>query len=296
MIFAAAPHERRLMPKGRLIGPMPWIVAIMMFLTILATAAGLAFFEGGRSVGDQLASRLMVQVVDANPDRRRRQAQAASARLQQYPEVRSVRILSGEEVGELVEPWLGEGGLGDDIPLPALIDVTLDRRVDDILLTRLRQDVTAVAPAAQIDASASLVTPVTSLMLSLQWIAFALVALLAIATAALVIITARAALNAHRETVDIVHMLGGTDRQITRLIQRRIALDALTGGLIGLAAGVALIWLIGSQVAAFQSEMVASLTLSWWSWLIIALIPIIGMLLAMLTARWTVMASLKKIL
>ena len=37
--FGAA--DRRLLPEGRLAGPMPWVIAIMMFLTVLAAAAGL---------------------------------------------------------------------------------------------------------------------------------------------------------------------------------------------------------------------------------------------------------------
>ena len=33
--------DRRLLPEGRAAGPMPWVIAIMMFLTVLAAAAGL---------------------------------------------------------------------------------------------------------------------------------------------------------------------------------------------------------------------------------------------------------------
>jgi cell division transport system permease protein len=131
---------------------------------------------------------------------------------------------------------------------------------------------------------------------SLQWIAFGLVVLLAIATAAAVIISARAALNTHNETIGIIHLLGGTDRQISKLFQRRIALDALLGGLIGLVGGVAIIWLLSIQLSALGSGLVQSLGLSWYSMLILAAIPILGMFLAMMTARMTVMGALKKIL
>ena len=94
----------------------------------------------------------------------------------------------------------------------------------------------------------------------------------------------------------MVHLLGGTDQQISRLFQRRIALDALLGGLIGLVGGAAIIWLIGTQLQALGSGRVKSVGLDWWSWLIIAAIPILGMFLAMVTARWTVVGALKKIL
>lgn len=295
-LFQVAAHEKRLIPEARLTGPMPWIVAIMIFLTILAAATGLAFVEAGNSLNERLASKLVVQIVDANPDRREEQAKAASSRLEEMQNVTTVRTVPADEVEDLVRPWLGEGSLGDDIPLPALIEAELDKAPSDSAFDRMQQDIKAVAPAAEMESSASFVDPVTDLMGSLQWIAFALVLLLGFATAAAVIISARAALNTHRETIDIVHHLGGTDNQIIRLIQRRIALDALLGGLLGLLAGIILIWLIAGQMKALQSAMVDSLGLSWWSWLIIVLIPILGMLLAMVTARLTVRRSLEKIL
>ncbi len=35
-------HDRKLIPQARLTGPMPWVIAVMLFLTLLATAAALA--------------------------------------------------------------------------------------------------------------------------------------------------------------------------------------------------------------------------------------------------------------
>ena len=47
---------RRLLPEGWLSGPMPWVIAIMMFLMVLAAAAGLALGFGVTA----LAGSLMV--------------------------------------------------------------------------------------------------------------------------------------------------------------------------------------------------------------------------------------------
>ena len=59
------------------------------------------------------------------------------------------------------------------------------------------------------------------------------------ATAATVVLAARAALDTHRGTIEILHLMGATDVQVARLFQRRIALDALFGGLVGfILAGV----------------------------------------------------------
>ena len=293
--FVIPGHDRRLIPEGRLSGPMPWVIAIMIFLTVLAAAAGLAMTRAMGDVSDELSSRATVQIVEANTETRSDQAAAVAARLRSMPLVEEVRVLPPEEIEALIEPWLGTQDLGEDIPLPALVDVKLARAATDAEYQSLRGDLQRIAPGARIEPSSGYIAPVISLVRSFQWIAFGLVALLALATASAVIISARSALNTHSETIAVVHLLGGTDEQISRLFQRRIALDALLGGLIGLVGGGAIIWLISGQLSALGSGLVQSVGLDWWSWLIIAVIPILGMFLAMITARWTVIGALKKI-
>ena len=78
------------------------------------------------------------------------------------------------------------------------------------------------------------------------------------ATAATVALAARAALDTHRGTIEILHLMGATDFQVARLFQRRIALDALFGGLVGfILAGFVLI-AIGERVSALGSELLGT--------------------------------------
>ena len=51
--FGAA--DRRLLPEGRLAGPMPWVIAIMMFLTVLAAAAGPRSRHRGRAASTPIS-------------------------------------------------------------------------------------------------------------------------------------------------------------------------------------------------------------------------------------------------
>jgi cell division transport system permease protein len=60
---------------------MPWVLAIMMFLTVLAAAAGLGLGNAARNLDSQVGNRLVVQIVEANPDMRERQARRALAEL-----------------------------------------------------------------------------------------------------------------------------------------------------------------------------------------------------------------------
>lgn len=285
--------ESRLMPDTRLAGPMPWVIAIMMFLMVLAAASGLALAQAARAMGGDLAHRATIQVVEANADIREAQARAALAMLARHPAVADAKRVTDAEIAALLEPWLGGEAMGGDLPVPALIDVTLRPGND---ADRLAPALAKAAPAARIDDHAQALAPLTGLLAALKWLAAALVVLMAAATTAVVVLTARGALTSHRATIDVMHLLGATDLQIARLFQRRIAIDAFAGGLLGLAGAIAVVVLLGVRLAALGSELVGSLALAWWGWALLAALPVAGMLLAMFAARWTVIAALRRIL
>ncbi|HMC90913.1 MAG TPA: cell division protein, partial [Allosphingosinicella sp.] len=241
--FGAA--DRRLLPEGRLAGPMPWVIAIMMFLTVLAAAAGLGLGSAAGNLDASMGSRLTVQVMEANPDRREAEAARALAALEHEPGVARAHRLTQAEMQKLLEPWLGGGALEADLPIPAMIDVDMAEGAAD-RVDSVRSAVTAAAPSARVDSNASWLAPLGRLIGALRWLAMALVLLMIGATAATVVLAARAALDTHRPTIEVLHLMGATDVQVARLFQRRIALDALFGGLVGLVAATLVLFLLGS--------------------------------------------------
>ena len=70
----------RLLDEGRRTRAMPWVIAIMMFLTVLAGALGLGMFAATSQLDRELAGRLTVQIVEPMPSRATRQAAAMVAR------------------------------------------------------------------------------------------------------------------------------------------------------------------------------------------------------------------------
>jgi len=277
---------------------MPWVIAIMIALTVVAAASGLALRNAARTASADLEGGVTVQIVTAAPAERTRQAAAVLAALRSAPDVAEAHQVTQEDLNALVEPWLGTRP-GDDVdalPIPALIDVRLDAAATPDRLGRLRTMLISVAPSARIDAQASWLIPVFSAIETLQWLTGGLIALLAFATIAAVLLASRNALGNHRETIEIVHMLGGTDRQIALLFQRSMAFDAAAGGLAGLLLGLVTIVALGRQFAGLGSGMVGGAVLRWPDWIAIAAIPLLGVALAVLTARLTVLAALRRML
>jgi cell division transport system permease protein len=287
--------DRQLLPEGRLTGPMPWVLAIMMFLTVLAAAAGLGLGNAARSLNANIGNRITVQIVEANPDRREAQSQRVVAELRRLSGVISVSPIGKEEMQRLLEPWIGKGGLETDLPVPALIDAELspDAYAD---LDTIRETVRTAAPSARVDDNAQWLAPLAKLISALKWLSGALVLLMIGATAATVVLAARAALDTHRGTIEVLHLMGATDVQVARLFQRRIALDAMFGGTVGFLTSLIVLLLIGRRVGALGSELLGSAGLPLTNWLLLLLLPIAGVFLAMLVARATILRALGRLL
>lgn len=291
--FAPAPGERRLLDEGRRTRAMLWVMAVMLFLTVLAAALGLGMGHATYALDRQLAGRLTVQVTDGAPAARRAGAEATVAAARALPGVTAARIVPPAELRELLAPWLGAEGGDASLPLPSLVDVDTAADAD---LPAIERALAAAAPGARVDRSARWLSPVSGFLRSLGWLAAGLVAMLAAATAMMVVLTARTGLDTHHTTIDVLHMLGTSDVQIAQLFQRRVALDTLLGGAFGTVAALVVVALLGGQLGALGSETLAGAVLLPTDWLLLALLPILFAALAMLAARLAVLGQLRAVL
>ena len=294
--FALPEHDRKLIPEGRLSGPMPWVIAIMLFLTLLVAAAGLTLAEAARQGGQDLARQVTVQIIEADPAQRAAQRAAVTRTLRKLDSIAEVKPVPDAQVRALLEPWLGTGVIDADVPVPALVDVRFGSVPTAETITRLQSTLRSVAPNIRVDSHSSWMAPFFELMRALLWLAAAMFLLLLVATSAVVILAVRSTLNTHRETIEIMHMMGGTDVQAARLFQRRVALDALLGGIVGFIVAAVVIITVGGRFAAVEPGLLSGAHFPYYGWAILAFIPLAVMALAMLMARMTVISALKRIL
>jgi cell division transport system permease protein len=289
------PAEERLLPEGRMAGPMPWVIAIMMFLTVLAAATGLTMSSAVRGLNADLSGRLTVQIVEPNPDKRDQNVKALVRDLPQLASVEAVEPLPDKEVEEMLKPWFGDGLLNQDLPVPALIDVTLSDGSPKAI-AGVRQAVKAISPSSRVDEHAQWLAPLAELLGSLKWISILLVLLMAGAMSATVVLVARAALNTHRQTIEVMHLLGANDKQVAKLFQRRIAIDALTGSAVGLGFALIAMLILKYRFTALGSDLMSTSGPGWFGWLLIVGLPIVGAILATAAARVTVLRVLRTML
>ena len=293
--MTASSADRRLLPEGRLAGPMPWVIAIMTFLTVLAAGAGLALGNAAGGLGDQLSGKLTIQIVEPNPELRERQTDAVIRELDKLGPVKSSARVDNARMRDLLAPWLGNDGLDDDLPVPSLVDVTL-RLNDARSVAEVTNAVKAIAQTARVDAHAQWLGPLQQLLSTMRWLSIALVALMAATMAAAVVLAARTALVTHRSTIDIMHLMGATDVQVAHLFQRRAALDALFGSMLGCLCGALVVFGVGGRIQNVGAALMNEAGLGWEGWILIALLPAFAVMLSIITARLTVVRALAKML
>lgn len=274
---------------------MPWIMAIMVALVMVGAGGALVMQEMTRAATQGLASAATVQIVESDPAARETQAQAVADLLRGDEAVASVRVVPRAELETLLEPWLGEGVLdGNLVPVPALIDLRLTGPADAASLQRLADRIADIAPAARIDAQSAWLAPLYDAIRSIRYLAMTVALLLAVIGVTAVWLAARNALANNAKTVEVVHLLGGDDRQIAGVFQRAVLPDALAGSLVGAGLGAGALWLLGRQFAALDAGLIGGGGLSAGDWLLLLVVPLAAVGAALVTARLTILAALRK--
>ena len=290
----------RLLPREKGAAPLDVVIGVMAFLAALALGASLVAERASVGWRAGLSDRLTVQIlVPAHGDvaaTLAHESDAALEVLRATPGIAHAAPLSEEEMQRLVEPWLGKGSLVAELPLPKLIDATLTpgAGVDLIALgARLKQ----AAPDSQLDDHGHWIARLKALADTIVWSAWAILILIAIATASTVAFATRAGLEAQHDMVALLHQMGAQAGFIARAFERHYALATLGAATAG-AFVAALLFVLAGGLEFAGVEPVpflppVALKLSEVAWL--AGVPLTAALIAWVTARLSVMAAVREI-
>lgn len=283
-IWTPAP-EARLLPAEKLHAPTVAVMAIMTFAMLVVAAAGLALANAASVVTGGAESKYVIELPAAAASELPRVATAARS----VPGVRSVEAVPESEMRKTLERWLGAAASSRDLPVPAMATVEVGSGADPAALAAA---VKKQAPSATLTAETAELAPLLRSIRALQWLSLSLVVLMATAAAAAIVLAARGALDTHRPTVEIMHGIGATDAQVTKLFQRKIAVDAVAGAAVGLMAAGVVLLVIGGGVAASADAFGSGAPLHAADLLLLLLVPIAAVVLAVVVARSTLLRAL----
>jgi len=257
----------------------------MTFVMVVVAAAGLALSNTASVVKAGVENRYSIQIADGSV-----KAPTAISAARAAPGVSRVEQVPPEDLRRTLERWLGPEGAKADLPLPVIIDVDLRPGADPSAVSdRIERDV----PGARFVAHRTSLAPLLDALRGLTLLAFGLVLLIALASAAAIVLAARGALDTHRATIEVMHGIGATDDQVARLFLRQIAIDALLGGIGGaVVAGLILAAIVGG--ASFATSLAGAPPIGWGDAAVLALMPLAVALLATLVARGALVRALRE--
>ncbi len=275
---------------GRL---LPWIIALMIFLAVLATAGALVLVRSVGALTGGLTGTMTVHLptggmTDAEADKR--VARAANV-LRRVPSVARVRVLDRERVARLVAPWLGDDTSG--LPLPRLLDVSLERGAA-VNLGEIRRQLRTIVPGATVIDHQRFVRGILDLS---QWVFLCglLVALVVLVACALTIVFAtRTSLRIHHNVTEVLHLIGARDSYVALQFERHTFRQGLVGGFAGTLAAAGLLAGLGA-VAGGPVLALEGAVIPIWLWILVGTFPFLSAMLARYTARFTVLRSLARL-
>ncbi|NOZ42586.1 MAG: hypothetical protein GXP02_05395, partial [Alphaproteobacteria bacterium] len=170
---------------------LPYVMAVMVYLSALALMGTMVLHRSFGEWSAALSDRLTVQIITVDPARRQTEAQQAIRLLRQTPGIKSVHRLDEQEIKTLLEPWLGEGNVTTDLPVPVMINVTINRAVM-INLDALRGLLRGISPDIHLDDHQQWLGRFLRLMDTVEYTALGILLLVVLATICIVIFGTKA--------------------------------------------------------------------------------------------------------
>lgn len=285
-----------LLPEAGAAGaPLTAVIAVICFLASLSLIGFFSISSAARDWTADLRGSITIQIKGSSVEEIAEDTQSVMEFLQGTYGIVEAKAYTREDAGKLLEPWLGKNNLPASLPVPGIVAVQLSPSLRRDLGT-LADGLQAAVPNATIDDHGAWNASLAASARVVQVFAFCVFLLIMGAVCTVIIFAARAGLAANKDVVDVLHLVGATDRFIAREVQRRFLVLGLRGSIIGVVTAALAVFsavlVLGSSVAdnyflpSFQTDYAL------FAWLLV--VPFLTCAVAAWSARTTVLKTLAK--
>lgn len=273
-----------------------WLIGLMSYLAVLSVVMILGLSALTKHWTQGIEDHMTVEIPYNEKDKNRLETVQDIADILNDTVGVKAKIIPQVEVLAMVEPWFGDidGAQADILPIPSLIDVTLDPK-QPLNVRDLENKIKTIDDQAILNTHAQWLDDVLSFSKAIRFIVFGIATIML--TTALIAVSnaARTRLALHHEEVDLLHLIGASDSYIARQFQRQTMRLALEGSLAGIFLGILTLWVARHIGPDIQEALMPSFRLSLSDGLVFIFIPVVIVLLTMMVSRMTVIAALKKL-
>ncbi|WP_183491276.1 cell division protein FtsX [Martelella radicis] len=278
------------------------VIAIMAFLACLTLGAVSMVRATATSWQGGISREVTIQIKPAEGrDMNQALLTARDVALQ------FVGTIDGQVVDEaaterLLEPWLGTGLDFDELPVPRLVIVTIDEN-NPPDFSAMAEALQGAVPGAYLDDHRAWVNRLSAMADATTTIGASIMALVFSAMVLTVVFATRGALSGSRDIVEVLHFVGAEGSFVARQFQNHFLNVALKGAFLG--GGMACLFFVAARF--WQSRFLATpgadqatalfgtISIGWGAYAGILLTIVIIAALTTLTARLTVIRTIREI-
>lgn len=278
------------------------MISIAVFLFAITLAGVLSINSMLSNWSDSILGALTVQIMPVNDIDEAKSQRETKEHLDKTIEflktvdgVEEVRPLEEKQLEKLLQPWLGDSVDMKSLPIPRLIDVKLKKDAN-INFATLSEKISEVSSLASLDSHKLWLSKLIGFADGLRSLALVTLALVFIITSGAIIYSTQTSLGLHRIVINILHTMGAKDTYIAKQFSRRIGHLAFIGGIFGITFAVPTILMISKLSETIEGGIISEANLSPVSWAAIVALPIFAIVVAMITAYYTVKRTLEKIM
>ncbi|MEM8833539.1 MAG: FtsX-like permease family protein [Pseudomonadota bacterium] len=213
--------------------------------------------------------------------------------LNNHPAISSAEQMEKNEIIKLVSPWLGNDITLDNVPLPGIISVEFRQ---DVIVDRdsINDELKKISPQIRLDTHETWLKDVLRFTGSIKFAALLMTAIITITTIVSVAGAIQSRMAVYNEELELLHLMGASDGYISRQLQKYAFITVFKGAAIGMVIGWLCLLLIRVFVGSMEISLVPEFSMSWEQVLFLVFLPVTIALIAMATARQTVLRFLRR--
>jgi cell division transport system permease protein len=261
-----------------------FVIAVLCFLACLTALGVIAGDRAAHGWAGQLKGEATVIVRARGGETPDAAAARAAEALAGVRGVAEARALEKEKAYDLIKPWLGDVTDLEDLPVPRLVAVSLDRKAPATAAS-LDKALKAQGLDAVVDDHQIWIKDIRRAAGVVRASGAAIFLLIALAAAAVVAFATRAGLAARRDVVEVLHLTGAEDGQIANLFEVRFARIAALSGAIGAVAAALLGGIL--RLIGGGAGITPALPIAWLDLLAVLPCPVLAAIVAAVAARLT---------
>jgi len=216
--------------------PLLVIMIVMSFLASLILIVSLMGLRQSMSWQNDLDSTATLQVLSDNLDTQDQQARRAADILRNTAGVKTAERLSKSENRKLLNPWIGELSLPEDIALPSLIRIEAD--YDALDTVELNQKLSAAGIDAKLDNHQQWSQNLATTWRRLRFALLSLLTMVLIATICISSFATQSVLRSRQNIINVLGQVGATDSFISRLFFKRFLSLGFKAAITGMVLSV----------------------------------------------------------